>query len=253
VTHRFPGERWRRSERDALDLAARRVAALVWAAGLIADLQTSRERIVAGREEERRRLRHDLHDGVGPQLAGLALQLDSLGRRLGPDDANAARVQMLRDRLRDTVIEVRRVVDNLRPPALDDVGLVEAVRQQVSAYAVVGAGSGGAGPMVEVQSPAQLPPLPAAVEVAAYRIVTESVTNAVRHGSPQRCCVRIDAEGATLVLRVSDDGNGIAPDAVQGVGLTSMRERAAELGGVLDVSSGPDGTTVTARLPLEVS
>src|SRR6201999_1294006 len=115
--------------------------------------------IVAAREEERRRLRHDLHDGVGPRLAGLALQLDALGRRL-TDGENAARVQLLRDQLRDTVGEVRQVVDNLRPPALDDVGLVEAVRQQVAAYAVVGSGNGSR-PLVEVRAKS-LPELPAA-------------------------------------------------------------------------------------------
>lgn len=250
VGHRHQGERLRTEEMSVLHDAARRAGALLQAAALVADLKTSRDRIVAAREEERRRLRHDLHDGVGPQLAGLALQLDSLARRLDADDDNAARVQLLRDRLRDTVVEVRRVVDNLRPPALDDVGLVEAVRQQVSAYAVVGAGPSGS--LVDVTNE-PLPQLPAAVEVAAYRIVTEAVANAVRHGRPSRCAVNFAIEAGALVLTVADNGSGLAPDAVPGVGLASMTERAAEVGGALTVHSETSGTTVTARLPLELT
>jgi signal transduction histidine kinase len=261
VGRRHRGERLRAEEQSVLHDTARRAGAMLQAAALVADLRQSRERIVAAREEERRRLRHDLHDGVGPQLAGLALQLDNLARRLGDDEENGSRVQMLRDRLRDTVVEVRRVVDNLRPPALDDVGLVEAVRQQVAAYAPVSAAvSGGVGgangaaarPLVDVESD-DLPELPAAVEVAAYRIVTESVANAVRHGQPTSCLVRITTNDDDLVLTVADNGSGIASDAVPGVGLASMSERAAEVGGSLEVQSAPTGTTITARLPLELT
>ena len=254
VGRRHQGERLRPEEQSVLLDTARRCGALLQAAALVADLSQSRERIVAAREEERRRLRHDLHDGVGPQLAGLALQLDALARRLGDDDDNGARVQMLRDRLRDTVVEVRRVVDNLRPPALDDVGLVEAVRQQVSAYAVVGASANGSVNTAMVDVVAEpLPALPAAVEVAAYRIITESVANAVRHGRPSHCDVAIATFGPDLVLTVADDGSGIAADATLGVGLASMRDRAAEVGGTLDVQSSGAGTTITARLPLELT
>ena len=269
VGNRHRGERLRPEERSVIADTARRAGALLQAATLVAELRESRERIVVAREEERRRLRHDLHDGVGPQLAGLALQLDALGRRLADQPEQAARVAQLRERLADTVVEVRRVVDGLRPPALDDVGLVEAVREQVSAYVAVGAGSVGtgggvgspgadpaggpgtdaAGPLVTVTA-GPLPPLPAATEVAAYRIVTESVANAVRHGAPSRCSVTFSAEGGALVVTVTDDGTGIASDAPAGVGLASMAERAAELGGTLTTATGVDGTTVTARLPL---
>jgi signal transduction histidine kinase len=251
VGRRHRGERFRPEEESVLHDTARRAGALMQAAVLVADLRASRERIVAAREEERRRLRHDLHDGVGPQLAGLALQLDALARRLGDDDENAARVQQLRDRLRATVVEVRRVVDNLRPPALDDVGLVEAVRQQVSAYAVVGAGNGSR-PLVEVTA-AGLPELPAAVEVAAYRIITEAVANAVRHGRPSHCDVTLHCGNGSLELTVSDDGTGIPTDATPGVGIASIRERAAEVGGRLRIDSGPSGTTIAASLPMELT
>ena len=196
VGHRHAGERLRPEEQSVLHDAARRAGALLQAAALVADLQQSRERIVAAREEERRRLRHDLHDGVGPQLAGLALQLERLERRLRDDPDLASRVQRLRDRLRETVGEVRRVVDDLRPPALDDVGLVGAVREHTAAFAAGGPGAGT--PLVEVVAADPLPALPAAVEVAAYRIVTEAVTNAVRHACPR----------AVTVTMSVDDGGG---------------------------------------------
>ncbi|HEY0127496.1 MAG TPA: sensor histidine kinase [Blastococcus sp.] len=254
VTHRHPGERWRRSEKDALDDAARRAAALVWAAGLVADLQAGRERIVAGREEERRRLRHDLHDGVGPELAGMALQLERLAGKLAGDPDLAALAGRLRDQMRRTVAAVRRAVDDLRPPALDELGLVEALREHVAAYRLpVPAGATGAetdDARVTVTASA-LPTLRAAVEVAAYRIATEAVTNAVRHAEASACTVSLGLSGDDLLVEIVDDGRGVAPDAVPGVGSTSMRERAAELGGTLEVTSVPGaGTTVRARLPL---
>ncbi|MGY1753752.1 ATP-binding protein [Blastococcus sp. SYSU D01042] len=255
VAHRHPGERWRHSEREALDDAARRAAALVWAAGLTADLQASRERIVAGREEERRRLRHDLHDGVGPELAGMALQLERLAGRLTADPDAAALAARLRDQMRRTVAAVRRAVDDLRPPALDELGLVGALREHVAAYRLpvpAGAPAGGPDEAARVTVTAgELPPLRAAVEVAAYRIATEAVANAVRHAGASACTVALAPADKDLVVEVSDDGRGVPDDAVPGVGTTSMRERAAELGGTLEVTTAPGaGTTVRARLPL---
>jgi len=252
VTHRHPGERWRRSEKDALDDAARRAAALVWAAGLVADLQAGRERIVAGREEERRRLRHDLHDGVGPELAVMALQLERLAGKLSGDPAQAELAGRLRDQMRRTVAAVRRAVDDLRPPALDELGLVEALREQVAAYRLpVPAGGGGEADAGVTVTAEPLPALRAAVEVAAYRIATEAVANAVRHAGASTCTVSLALAAEDLLVEVSDDGRGVPADAVPGVGSTSMRERAAELGGSLDVTSTPGaGTTVRARLPL---
>nr|WP_275585712.1 ATP-binding protein [Geodermatophilus sabuli] len=254
VTHRSPGERWRSTERAALDDVARRAATLVWAAGLVADLQASRERIVAGREEERRRLRHDLHDGVGPELAGMALQLERLAGKLAGEPDLAALAGRLRDQMRRTVAAVRRAVDDLRPPALDELGLVGALREHVAAYRLpVPAGTGpgdGAEQPVTVVAP-DLPPLRAAVEVAAYRIATEAVANAVRHAAAAECRVTLAVAGDDLVVEVADDGRGIDPAAVPGVGSTSMRERAAEVGGILEIDSSPgEGTTVRTRLPL---
>ena len=266
ICHRSPGERWRRTEWAALDDVARRAAVLVWAAGLVADLQASRERIVVGREEERRRLRHDLHDGVGPELAGMALQLERLAGRLagspaGTDDL-VALAGRLRDQMRRTVAAVRRAVDDLRPPALDELGLVGALREHVAAYRLpVGTSASGGVGALGADAPArvtvaadELPPLRAAVEVAAYRIATEAVANAVRHAGAGSCRVCLAVAGDDLLVEVVDDGRGIDPAAAPGVGSASMRERAAELGGTLEIVTAPgEGTTVRTRLPLATS
>jgi signal transduction histidine kinase len=260
VGRRHNGERFRPDELSALTDVARHAGALVQAAALIAELQRSRETLVTAREEERRRLRRDLHDGVGPELAGLALQLDSLASRLAADTDLADRASVLRDRMRQTVAGVRRVVDDLRPPALDELGLADALRQHLAVYAATPAGTPDAGTpaagtpaapdAVRVATDGPLPPLPAAVEVAAYRIAGEAVANAFRHGQATTCTVRLSADHDHLHLDVGDDGIGIPPDATPGVGLASMRDRAAELGGGLSIETGPAGTTVHGRLPL---
>jgi len=247
VGTRHVGERFRPEEESALADVARRAGALVQAAGLITDLQRSRERIVTGREEERRRLRRDLHDGVGPQLAGMALLLDSLAGRVDGDEELGRRVASLRGRMRDTVAEVRRIVDDLRPAALDQLGLVASLREQL----VPAAAGAGDGPRVESR-PGTLPAeLPAAVEVAAYRVASEAVTNALRHARCSTCTVDLGAADGGLLLEIRDDGAGIAADAVPHVGLESMRERAVEVGGRLEIDTGAHGTTVRAWLPLE--
>lgn len=267
VGRRHNGERFRPDEMSALTDVARRVGALVQAAALIAELQHSRETLVTAREEERRRLHRDLHDGVGPELAGLALQLDSLAGRLAGQPDLADRARALRDRMRQTVTGVRRVVDDLRPPALDELGLTDALRQHFAVYPATQvaasalpdrAGTPAAqdqDAMPAAADPVQvtagaLPPLPAAVEVAAYRIASEAVANAFRHGHATACTVQLSADGVDLHLDVRDDGTGIPPDAVSGVGLASMRDRATELGGQLSIETGPSGTALHARLPL---
>ena len=247
VGRRHHRERFRPDEMSALTDVARRAGALVQAAALIAELQRSRETLVTAREEERRRLHRDLHDGVGPELAGLALQLDSLAGRLAGQADLADRARALRDRMRQTVTGVRRVVDDLRPPALDELGLAGALREHFAVYPAtqvvacalpdrVGTSAapdqdGTSAPADPVQVTAgTLPPLPAAVEVAAYRIASEAVANAFRHGHATACTVQLSADDASLHLNVRDDGTGIPPDAVPGIGLASMRDRAAAPG-----------------------
>jgi signal transduction histidine kinase len=218
---------------------------------LSADLQRSRERLVEAREEERRRLRRDLHDGLGPQLSSQALTIDAV-RKLMRRDPDAAE-ELLLDLKADAqaaVTDIRRLVYGLRPPALDDLGFLGALRETAEEL-------GAKGLSVSVEAPEKLPPLSAAVEVAAYRIAQEALTNVVRHAAADACTVSLAIdEGSVLCLEVRDDGRGIPglrenSPARAGVGLTSMRERATELGGSLVVEPLPEGgTSVRARLPL---
>jgi signal transduction histidine kinase len=147
---------------------------------------------------------------------------------------------------REAVTDVRHLVYGLRPPALDDLGLLGALRAQA-------AHGDHNGLRVTIGAPDDLPPLPAAVEVAAYRIVQEAVTNAARHAGARNCTVRItpDEEAGVMHLEVTDDGRGISEDRSAGVGLHSMRERAGELGGSCKIEALPSaGTCVRATLPL---
>jgi signal transduction histidine kinase len=242
VGHRHRGERFRPEEASALGDVAHRAATLLHAAGLSADLQASRERVVVAREEERRRLRRDLHDGLGPELAGMALQLDSLASGLRGDAALAERALGLRDRMRHTVTEVRRIVEGLRPSAVDELGLAEALRQLAVAESDL---------EFDVRVPAAFGELPAAVEVAAYRITAEACANVFRHARASRCAIDAGIDAGWLTLTVADNGAGFGAEAAVGVGLRSLHERAAEVGGSVEIRSAPGGTTVCARLPVE--
>ncbi|MGY1622826.1 histidine kinase [Geodermatophilus sp. SYSU D00965] len=234
-----------RDERLLADVV-RQAAAAARASALAAELQASREQLVAAREEERRRLRRDLHDGLGPSLGAVVLRIDT-ARNLAasrPEDADRL-LRQARDDVSAALADVRRLVHDLRPPALDDLGLAGAVRQQAERLLV---------PRVEVTVAAEeLAPLPAAVEVAAYRIASEALANVAKHAAATRVRVSLacDDDGA-LVVDVADDGVGIDPAAPAGVGLVSLRERAAELGGRCSVSCPPEGgTVVRAVLPAD--
>jgi signal transduction histidine kinase len=243
---RAPGEEFSDADRSLLEDLARQAEVAVHAVRLTDDLQRSRERLVATREEERRRLRRDLHDGLGAQLAGLNVQAATL-RRLIPEDPAAADelVVELRGELRGAIADIRRLVYDLRPPALDDLGLAEAMRRLAERY-----GSDAEQPRVSVETPEELPTLPAAVEVAIYRIAQEALTNVDRHAGAQSCAVRLTVNG-DVALEIVDDGVGIPAGRNVGVGLSSMRERAFELGGDCEIGSVPEGgTRVLVRLPL---
>jgi len=210
-----------------------------------AELQRARERLVAAREEERRRLRRDLHDGLGPALAGAALKVEAAENLLETDAETASGLlDDARAEIQDAVADVRRLVYALRPPALDELGLVGALREQAERLEV------GERVRVEVDAPEGLDSLPAAVEVAAYRIALEAMTNVARHAQAHACVVRISVNGA-LELEISDDGHGLPTDYRAGVGISSMRERAEELGGTCGVEQvDGHGTRVLACLPL---
>ena len=230
-------------QRLLADLLPQVVLAL-HAVRLTTDLQRSRERLVATREEERRRLRRDLHDGLGPQLASQVLTLTAAVKLLR-QDADATEVLLLdaRRHAQEAITDIRRVIYALRPPSLDDLGLLGALREQVAQYQASGV-------QITLQAPATLPPLPAAVEVACFRIAQEAMTNVVRHAQAHTCLITLALED-TLRLEVVDDGCGVPMEHRAGVGLTSMRERAAELGGTCVIESTPGGgTCVQSRLPL---
>ncbi len=213
---------------------------------LTSDLQRSRERLVLAREEERRRLRRDLHDGLGPRLAGLTLKLETASNRLGQDPLAETLLSDLIAHTQDAVADIRRLVYALRPPALDELGLIPVLQEQVLLYSDQGPNS----IHISLEAPRYLPPLPAAVEVAIFRIAQEALTNVVRHSHASRCVVRLVLHECLLELEVEDNGRGLAPTRSIGVGLASMRERAEELGGMCEVKQGPTGgTCVWVRLP----
>jgi two-component system, NarL family, sensor kinase len=231
-------------DRRLLDHLAGQLAAVAYALRLTADLETGRRALVAGVEEERRRLRRDLHDGLGPQLAAVALGVSTAERALARADVDRAAglLHAARGQLEGGVAEVRRLVHGLRPPSLDDLGLVDALR-------TTGPAASGELAVVFVVE-GDVAGLPAAVEVAAYRIVQEALTNVVRHAGVAAADVRLRVGGRALELEVRDEGCGIPAQRRAGVGTASMRERAEELGGACAVSAAPGGgTLVHARLP----
>ncbi len=260
VAPRGPGEAFGPADQRLLEDLARQIGVAVHATRLTADLRRSRERIVSAREEERRRLRRDLHDGLGTQLAALAIQAGAL-RATIPRDPAAAEEQAaeLRTELKAAVGDIRRLVHGLRPPALDELGLVAALRQRAARYGAGGVyqtpegeRTGDPHLMVTVLAPIDLPTLPAAVEVAIYRIVDEALANVAKHAAARACRVAWEATDHQVTLTVEDDGGGLAPDRGIGVGLLSMRERAEELGGSFAIERRADGpgTRLRVCLPL---
>jgi signal transduction histidine kinase len=239
------------TDQRTLQALAQQIGLAAHAVRLTADLQRSRERLVTAREEERRRLRRDLHDGLGPVLSSVLLKLGAARRQLPPSTVAENLIIEASDDLRNAVADIRRLVNDLRPPVLDQLGLTTAMRDFVE-----NCGSRDAvGVHVTVDLPEDLPRLSAAVEVALYRIMQEAVTNVVRHASADRCTVRLSVEETQdhymLVLDVSDNGVGFPSHRAAGVGLSSMRERAEELGGSFHIESQPEmGARLLTSIPM---
>lgn len=237
-------------DRDRLVLndLARQAGAAVHAEALTADLIESRQHLVNAREEERRRLRRDLHDGLGPLLTGLGLNVDAARTQLeaGNHTLTDTFLTRAKDASSQAISDLRSIVYGLRPPALDDLGLIGAIRVHVerlvegsTVYATVDG--------------RDLPELPAAVEVAAFRTAVEAVNNVIRHAYAGKCTVRLDiVHDHDLILEVTDDGTNRAAWTA-GVGLLAMRERATELGGELTAGPGSEGGRVRACFPLAAS
>lgn len=241
------GARW--GERD-LSAADRRLLALlaqplsvaVRASLLARQLQETSTRVREAATEERRRLHRELHDSLGPVLTGAALKADSVALSALSDPLRAERLGgELSAQLREAIADVRRLVYGLRPPVLDEMGLVAALQRQQDSLGEVD---------LDVRAPTGLPPLPAAVEVAAYRVASEAVTNVVRHTSAHHVVLSLAVEATRLRLTVVDDGGSCGPWN-PGVGLQSMRQRVLDLGGHYEAGPTDQGGRVAVLLPLD--
>lgn len=243
IAPRSPGERLSQADERLLATIAPLIATTLRAVQLSEALQASRREIVTGREEERRRLRRDLHDGLGPVLASLALQADTAQELVDNDPVETKQIlAAITQEAQNAVADIRRLVYDLRPPALDELGLVKALRQTTRPPPL----------QVIVEAARPLPALPAAVEVAAYRITQEAINNAARHGQAKHCLVTLAVADHALHLTITDDGTGLPDNAPAGIGLISMRERVAELGGTVTIQTPPaGGTQIRTCLPLK--
>jgi signal transduction histidine kinase len=244
LSPRSPGEPLTPADQRLLHNLAPQIGVAVNAVRLTVDLQRSRERLVTMREEERRRLRRDLHDGLGPQLASQTLTLTAARKllRADPDAAEALLVDATLH-VQEAITDIRCLVYALRPPALDDLGLTAALHEQVAQYRTSGVS-------FSLDAPTQLSELAAAVEVACYRIAQEALTNVVRHAHAHTCTIRITLD-ELLTLEITDDGTGLISPYKPGVGFSTMCERAVELGGSCVIESRPTGgTRVYSQLPL---
>jgi len=244
VADRKPGEPYTDGDLRLLAALVPQVAVVLQALELAEALESERDRVVTGTRRERDRLRRDLHDGLGPSLSGVGLGLQALESALeARDDATASELlSRVRVEARTAVDDVRRILDDLRPAALDEASLMAAMRRHAEAL------TGGI--PIELDTAVPLPPLPPDVEAAAYRIAQEALNNVVRHAGASSARLSLVARGDVLRLEVTDDGHGFVAARRPGVGLASMRHRAETLGGTLDVSSGDGGTRVVASLPL---
>ena len=228
-----------------LDDLALPIAAALHAVCLSVELTASRERLVSSVEDERRRTGRDLHDSLGPRLAAIGLTVETAAELVGTDPPAARQLlSVLLEQTDQAVNEVRQLAHAQRPPMLDALGLVGALEAHLALLSPVRARLEVRGAIPDV--------LPAAVEIASYRIVLEAVTNVARHADATTCLVTVAAGPTALVLTVADDGRGLCGDGSGGLGLASMRERAEDLGGRFRAGPGREGrgTVVTAVLPL---
>jgi two-component system NarL family sensor kinase len=233
------------TDRQVLDIAIPLLAQSLRASALAADLQQSRHQTIAAREEERRRLRRDLHDGLGPRLTGIAFTTDAARNLARSDPAAAERLlEALRAETTAAIDSIRELVYAMRPPALDELGLAAAVTQVAASMR-----SRSGVPLRTTVRTDTFEHLPAAVEVAAYRIAVEALTNVARHTDSPDATVELSCASDVLVLEVRDRAPAAGPWRA-GVGLSSMRERAEELGGSLAAGGTAGGGCVRAELPL---
>jgi signal transduction histidine kinase len=245
IAPRAQGETFSAADLRLLEGIAHEAGGAVHALQLSADLRRSHARLITLREEERRRLRRDLHDGLGSALTGVTFKLGAAQNLLQSDtDAVAPLLAELKSDTQVIISDVRRLVYDLRPPALDELGLVSALREHVQRVRVQET-------QVIVEAPEAAFTLPAAVEIAAYRITLEALANVMRHAQATMCTMRLSLSAEALILQILDDGVGLPANYHAGVGVSAMRERASELGGSFSIVSRPSGgAQVLVQLPL---
>ncbi|MYS84016.1 sensor histidine kinase [Embleya scabrispora] len=239
-----------RQDLEVLRFLADQAAPAIASLRLYEELQETREHIVLAREEARRRLRHDLHDGLGPALSGTRLQVDTARACVPPGTPAEGTLAIASRSIGEAITELRRITDGLAPAALARLGLADALRECAGRLD----GGGGTHPRIRVAfDPDPPPPLPAAVEVAVYRICGEALTNVVRHARARNATLDVRVTDTRVVLEVADDGVGNRERergaATEGVGLASMAERAEELGGTFTAGGDEHGTVVRAVIP----
>jgi two-component system, NarL family, sensor kinase len=241
VSPRQGERRLSRADQNVIDLLAAPLAIVLHAQALTEDLKVSRERVIDAAEEERTRLRRELHDSLGPLLTGAAFKADgiALAAQNRPERAESLAIE-LADQLRQSIEGVRQLAYGLRPAALDELGLVGALREEGTRYGPV---------KVIIQAPESLPALPSSVEVAAYRIAAEALTNVVRHSDAKLASVQLTTDDGTLEMIITDDGSATAPWS-PGLGLASIQTRASEVGGACEAGPTAEGGRVVAVLPL---
>lgn len=244
---RTAGETFNPAEEALLADIARHVGVAAHTVQLTENLQHSRERIITAREEERRRLSRDLHDGLGPQLVSLGFKVEAAQNLLSQDPATVENLlYQLKSQIKTALGEVRRIAYDLRPPALGQLGLLPAIEEHIASLQLPGELE------ITLHAPNEMPDLPAAIEVAAYRIVMEAVANVIKHAQADHAAVHLKANH-WLEIKVTDDGRGLPVASSPGVGISSMRERTAELGGTFDITQRPvGGTRVLIHLPLQL-
>ena len=235
------------SDREAIRVIAGPLASAVYSARLTERLQQSREELISTRETERQRLHRDLHDGIGPALTAVALKADAAGNVIADDPGRASvLLGQISTEARSTIDEIRRIAHDLQPPTLKRYGLLESVSYEANRFT---SRLDGHPLVVSVALPSTMPRLKDPVTTAAYRIVSEALTNVARHSNASRAHVEIRC-GETLALTIADDGTTGAEAWPEGFGLASMRTRATDAGGTLTAGPGPNGGKVSAEFPL---
>ncbi len=243
VAGRAPGEAFNEADLRLLNALAPQVAVVVRAQDLTEALEDERDRVLAATTSERDRLRRDLHDGLGPSLSGIGLGLEAVETAVGHGDSGTATdvLSVLRAETRTAVSEVRRILDDLRPSALDGARLVDALTRYAATVSTR--------LPVRVEVHPDLHRVDPDLESAVYLIAQEALTNAVRHAYANEVRIGVSLRAGRVLLEVCDDGRGFSVTNGVGVGLQSMRYRAEGAGGTLSVASSPAGTTVLADLP----